>query len=110
MNRLYNLTDVDNPAQTIFAFESNAGGDNPVDNGKRLPISSRHPAGHSVLFHDFHAKSLLQPDFAFGYDERILKPSRELHLKQQAEYWRKRRAEEKAAARAKQLSTKAQTR
>jgi hypothetical protein len=110
VSRLYGLAAVDKYAQTVFIFESDAGGANPVDDRKRLPASPRHPAGHSVLFHDFHAKSVLQPDFAFGYDERVLKPLRELHLKQQAEYWRKMQVKEKAAARAKQLSTKAQTR
>jgi hypothetical protein len=94
----------------VFIFESDTGGTNPVDNGKRLPPSPRHPAGHTVLFHDFHVESAMQPDFVFGYDERVLKPRRELHLKQQAEYWRKYLAKQKAAAKAKQLSIKAQTR
>ncbi|HEX8234472.1 MAG TPA: hypothetical protein VF600_00800 [Abditibacteriaceae bacterium] len=108
--RLHDISWLNTPQRSIFVFDSDAGGANPIDDGKHLPTSPRHPRGHAVLFHDGHVESVLQPDFAFGYDERVLKPIRELVLKQQAEYWRKMREKEKAAARAKQLSTKAQTR
>jgi hypothetical protein len=108
--RLHDISWLNTPQRTIFVFDSDAGGANPVDDGKRLPISPRHPAGHAVLFHDGHAKSVLQPDFAFGYDERVLKARRELVLRQQAESVRKIRAQAKAASRSKPTNTKASTR
>jgi prepilin-type processing-associated H-X9-DG protein len=107
--RLYGLALATKPAQTIFAFDANASGANSVDDGRMLPRPARHSDGHGVLFIDAHVELMRNPDFAFGYDERVLKPLREHHRKYEAGVWRQTLAKQRVM-KAKQLSTKAQTR
>lgn len=69
------------PAESVLAFESDAGRFNAVDGGTSLPKVARHPQGHHILFGDGHVKATPQPDFTHGYDvvkaKALLEKSRE---------------------------------
>jgi len=110
VSRLYGYPMISSPARTIFVFDSDVGGANPVDDGKLLPRPARHPKGHGVAFLDGHVKHLQNPNFAFGYDERVLKPLREAEIQRTAEFWRGIEARDKAAARQNAAKRKASKR
>jgi prepilin-type processing-associated H-X9-DG protein len=51
-----NLADIEAPAETVLAFESNIGGDAPVGGADDVPPNGVHEGGVNVVFADAHVK------------------------------------------------------